>query len=84
MLTSQRKKLMLTRLTADGQIVARDLALELGTSEDTIRRDLRELAHEGKLQRVHGVHCQPRLRSGPAIREQVSSNDKIELGVWVL
>ena len=29
-------------------------ALELGTSEDTIRRDLRELAAEGKLQRVHG------------------------------
>ncbi len=34
--------------------MAKDLALELGTSEDTIRRDLRELAHAGKLQRVHG------------------------------
>lgn len=55
MLTSQRKKLILTRLANEGQIVAKDLAYELGTSEDTIRRDLRELAQAGKLQRVHGA-----------------------------
>ena len=54
MLTSQRKKLLLDRLAAEGQLVAKALALELGTSEDTIRRDLRELAAEGRLQRVHG------------------------------
>jgi len=54
MLTTQRKKLLLTRLAADGQLVAKDLAAELGTSEDTIRRDLRELAEAGQLQRVHG------------------------------
>ena len=54
MLTTQRKKLLLDRLAAEGQLVARTLALELGTSEDTIRRDLRELAAEGRLQRVHG------------------------------
>jgi DeoR/GlpR family transcriptional regulator of sugar metabolism len=81
MLTSQRKKLILTRLTADGQIVARDLALELGTSEDTIRRDLRELAREGKLQRVHGGALPASAAIGDLqIREQVSSKDKIELG----
>jgi len=81
MLTTQRKKLILTRLAADGQIVAKDLAVELGTSEDTIRRDLRELAREGKLQRVHGGA----LPASPAVgdlrvREQVSPKDKIELG----
>jgi DeoR/GlpR family transcriptional regulator of sugar metabolism len=81
MLTSQRKKLILTRLGADGQIVAKELALELGTSEDTIRRDLRELAHDGKLQRVHGGA----LPASPAVgnlhvREEVSPKDKIELG----
>jgi DeoR/GlpR family transcriptional regulator of sugar metabolism len=81
MLTSQRKKLILTRLTADGQIVARDLALEVGTSEDTIRRDLRELAREGKLQRVHGGALPASAAVGDLqIREQVSSKDKIELG----
>jgi DeoR/GlpR family transcriptional regulator of sugar metabolism len=81
MLTTQRKKLILTRLTADGQIVAKDLANELGTSEDTIRRDLRELARDGKLQRVHGGA----LPASAAVadlraREQVSPKDKTELG----
>ena len=81
MLTTQRKKLILTRLTADGQIVAKDLALELGTSEDTIRRDLRELAREGKLQRVHGGALPASAAVGDLrTREQVSPKDKIELG----
>ncbi len=54
MLTRQRRQLILTRLQADSQIVARQLSAELGTSEDTIRRDLRELAAVGLLTRVHG------------------------------
>jgi DeoR/GlpR family transcriptional regulator of sugar metabolism len=53
-LTEQRKQLILERLRADGQIVAANLSQELGLSEDTIRRDLRALAAEGLLQRVHG------------------------------
>src|SRR5260221_1790918 len=54
MLTSQRKQHILDVLRRDGQIIAKDLSQELGLSEDTIRRDLRELAQEGLLQRVHG------------------------------
>src|SRR5947209_20495652 len=54
MLTSQRKQLILNKLQRDGQVVAKALSQELALSEDTIRRDLRELAHEGLLQRVHG------------------------------
>jgi DeoR/GlpR family transcriptional regulator of sugar metabolism len=76
MLTSQRKKLILTRLTAEGQIVARELAFELRISEDTIRRDLRELAREGKLQRVHGGALPASAAVGDLqIREQVSPKD---------
>ena len=54
MLTRQRKQLIVDRLRQDGQIVAATLSAELGLSEDTIRRDLRALAAEGLLQRVHG------------------------------
>jgi DeoR/GlpR family transcriptional regulator of sugar metabolism len=82
MLTSQRKKLILTRVTADGQIVAKELALELGISEDTIRRDLRELAGSGKLQRVHGGALPASAAVGDLrTREQVSTRDKLELGI---
>ncbi len=54
MLTPRRKQFILDRLKRDGQIIATQLSEELGISEDTIRRDLRELAAEGALRRVHG------------------------------
>ena len=81
MLTSQRKNLLLARLDAEGQLVAKALALELGTSEDTIRRDLRELAAEGRLQRAHGGALPASAAMGDlAQREQVSVADKLALG----
>ena len=81
MLTTQRKQLILTRLASHGQIVAKDLAGELGTSEDTIRRDLRELAQQGKLQRVHGGALPASVAVGNLqVREQVSSQEKQALG----
>ena len=81
MLTTRRKHLLLARLAAEGQLVAKALALELGTSEDTIRRDLRELAAEGKLQRVHGGALPASAAMGDlAVREQVSVADKVVLG----
>ncbi|MBH1929171.1 DeoR/GlpR family DNA-binding transcription regulator [Serratia rubidaea] len=54
MLTSQRKKLILEKLAREGQVLAKQLSEMFGLSEDTIRRDLRELDSEGLLQRVHG------------------------------
>ena len=81
MLTTQRKKLLLARLAAEGQLVAKALAHELGTSEDTIRRDLRELAAEGRLQRVHGGALPASAAMGDlALRGQVSTADKVALG----
>ncbi|HEY0198013.1 MAG TPA: DeoR/GlpR family DNA-binding transcription regulator [Rhodanobacter sp.] len=54
MLTTHRKKSILATLRSDGMVVAKALSESFGVSEDTIRRDLRELAAEGLLQRVHG------------------------------
>ena len=81
MLTEQRKTLLLRRLAADGRIVAKDLAQELDLSNDTIRRDLRELAAAGKLQRVHGGA----LPSAPAEanlyeRHTIASESKKRVG----
>jgi DeoR/GlpR family transcriptional regulator of sugar metabolism len=54
MLTEERKRLILAVLERNGRVVAKALSEELALSEDTIRRDLRELAAAGLLQRVHG------------------------------
>lgn len=54
MLAATRRELLLERLRQDRRIVAKDIAVELGLSEDSIRRDLRELAAEGLLTRVYG------------------------------
>jgi DeoR/GlpR family transcriptional regulator of sugar metabolism len=81
MLTKQRKQLILEKLRRDGQVIAKQVSQELGLSEDTIRRDLRELAQEGLLLRVHGGA----LPSAPANvnfagREQLASQAKIAIG----
>ena len=54
MLTEQRKSYLLEILGQTGRIVAKDISRELSLSEDTIRRDLRELAADGRLTRVYG------------------------------
>jgi DeoR/GlpR family transcriptional regulator of sugar metabolism len=54
MLVAERKQLLLARLHDEGKVVARELAAELGVSEDSIRRDLRDLAGAGHCQRVYG------------------------------
>jgi DeoR/GlpR family transcriptional regulator of sugar metabolism len=54
MLTAERRQYILTILQRDGKVVAKQLSEELGLSEDTIRRDLRDLATDGLLLRVHG------------------------------
>lgn len=80
MLTSQRKQLLMERLQRDGQLVAKALSLEWGLSEDTIRRDLRELAQEGRLQRVHGGALPASPAAGNFVQRQaVSGDDKLAI-----
>jgi DeoR/GlpR family transcriptional regulator of sugar metabolism len=54
MLAAQRREYLLDALHRDGKIVAKDVATDLGLSEDSVRRDLRELAADGLCQRVYG------------------------------
>lgn len=54
MLVAQRRAQLLRLLEETGKIVAKDVAADLGISEDSIRRDLRDLAAEGLCQRVYG------------------------------
>ncbi|BAG17931.1 MULTISPECIES: DeoR/GlpR family DNA-binding transcription regulator [Streptomyces] len=54
MLAAERREHLLDLLGRTGKIVAKDVAAELGISEDSVRRDLRDLATEGLCQRVYG------------------------------
>ncbi|HAT31734.1 MAG TPA: DeoR family transcriptional regulator [Janthinobacterium sp.] len=54
LLLQERHALILARLLADGRVLAPDLAGWLKVSEDTIRRDLRDLAAAGQCQKVYG------------------------------
>lgn len=53
-LTSERLRDIEARLAREGRVVAAELARLYATSEDTIRRDLRALAAEGRCRRVYG------------------------------
>jgi DeoR/GlpR family transcriptional regulator of sugar metabolism len=81
MLATQRKAYLLEQLARSGRLVAKDLSRRLGLSEDTIRRDLRELAAQGKLQRVHGGALPASPAVGPvAARQLLAAREKIAVG----
>ncbi len=52
--SEERKTILLERVTRDGRVLAGAMAEEFGVSEDSIRRDLRDLAEAGLVQRFHG------------------------------
>lgn len=54
MLKEERQQAILGWLQRDGKVLASELSAALGISEDTVRRDLRELGEAGLLLRVHG------------------------------
>jgi DeoR/GlpR family transcriptional regulator of sugar metabolism len=81
MLTAERKQLLLDVLRSEGKILASDLARRLEVSEDTVRRDLRELDKAGLLQRVHGGALPRSPTSIPyADREKESTDAKRKIG----
>jgi DeoR/GlpR family transcriptional regulator of sugar metabolism len=83
MLAAERRDLLLARLHQQGKLVARDLAQELGLSEDSVRRDLRELAAAGLCQRVYGgaLPVSPAVGLPLADRSVLAPDSKRRIGV---
>jgi len=80
-LTRERKLHIQAVLARDGRVVAKALSDELGLSEDTIRRDLRDLAAAGLLQRVHGGALPASAAVGDfSARQQLASSGKARIG----
>ena len=81
LMKQERQALLLDTLEREGKVVASEWSERLSVSEDTVRRDLRELARQQKLQRVHGGAL-PRSRSSAAyaVRERHAGAEKSAIG----
>jgi DeoR/GlpR family transcriptional regulator of sugar metabolism len=54
MLKQERQAYILHQIDLHNQVLSTNLSLDLNVSEDTVRRDLQELADGGKIIKVHG------------------------------
>lgn len=80
-MTSERLDDIEARLERDGRVVAAELARIYATSEDTIRRDLRALAAEGRCRRVYGGALPATPARGPvSARRRIAPAAKASLG----
>jgi DeoR/GlpR family transcriptional regulator of sugar metabolism len=78
MLKKERQAFILQQLNVHNKVISADLCVQLGVSEDTVRRDLQELADEGALLKVHGGALSKsfhfRLQSDPVYHESEKRN----------
>ncbi len=75
-LASERQQQILERLRLDGRVLAADLAQAFAASEDTVRRDLRDLAGRGLCRRVYGGALPISPASGPAQTRAIEGVDR--------
>jgi len=80
LLTEERLDHIRALLTSSGTVLASDLAARFGVSDDTIRRDLRELARLGFCRRVYGGALLPSPDAGTlAVRSSAQQDSKARL-----
>jgi PAS domain S-box-containing protein len=76
LMPAERQKEILQRIQKDGRVLATDLAQEFQTSEDTIRRALRDLAAQGRCTRVYGGALAMSAASGSALERRKESAER--------
>ncbi|RWZ54603.1 DeoR/GlpR transcriptional regulator [Halobacillus fulvus] len=85
MLKQERQQKIVDILNEEHKVIASDLSKRLSVSEDTIRRDLKELDHQGMIKRVHSGA----LRKGPPVedfstRQNIYNETKLNLATKAL
>ncbi|PBS14008.1 DeoR family transcriptional regulator [Lysobacteraceae bacterium NML93-0792] len=75
MLPQERQQKILDALKREGRVVANELATTFGVSEDSVRRDLREMAQAGLCRRVYGGALLP-TPDFPPLSERVATHDR--------
>jgi len=64
MLKRERQAYILHQVNLHNKVISTDLSQHISVSDDTIRRDLQELADAGKLIKVHGGALSPSFHNG--------------------
>ena len=81
LMPAERQQEILERIRKDGRVLAAHLAREFSTSEDTIRRALRDLAAQGLCARVYGGALAISPASGTILQRRREAVDrKLALG----
>ncbi|SFG53159.1 transcriptional regulator, DeoR family [Halobacillus alkaliphilus] len=85
MFKQERQQRIVDILNDEHKVIASDLSKRLSVSEDTIRRDLKELDHQGVIKRVHSGA----LRKGPPVedfstRQEMYNETKLNLATKAL
>ena len=73
MLKRERQAYILHQVNLHNKVLSADLSHHINVSDDTIRRDLQELASEGKVIKVHGGALSPSFHSGHQNSREVYS-----------
>jgi len=80
-LAEERRQAIVDMVEREGRLLAAELAVNLSTSEDTIRRDLRDLDAAGLLRRVHGGAVRVRRAASFAQRVDTDQPRKMQLAL---
>ena len=73
MLKRERQAYILHQVNLHNKVLSTDLSLHINVSDDTIRRDLQELAEAGKLIKVHGGALSPSFHNGLQTSKEIYS-----------
>lgn len=77
MLKMERQAYILHQVNLHNKILSADITQQINVSDDTIRRDLQELAKDGKIIKVHGGALSPSYHNGHhSTREIYAYNQK--------
>lgn len=74
MKSKQRKTKILEIIRRQDRATVEELSKLLGISYETVRRDLADLAHKGKIQKVHGGATLPRMFGEGPFQQSMAEN----------
>ena len=80
MLKQERQAYIVHQVNLHNRIMSSDLSQQMSVSEDTIRRDLQELAEKGKIIKVHGGALSRSFHSSFNTSQVYSIDKKKEIG----